>query len=516
MDSSYKKIRLIFLLIIALPTAIFSIYEIGSYKKNEKVINTIYDNQLDAILYSVNEYSNIVISNWRSKMDVICNSNSKETKNKLNELKNKLPGVQALYQFNMDIEPLSNIEHDSSEMELQTEITQLLKDSVQIIRKLEQYIKANYPKVEPFNVNNNNIQVLVFLIKTEEQTIVNALVLNSLEFIEDVLDPKIQQISQDKFYIGAFIDTSTNVVYNSDKRAEKVEFKHNKPFWFFSNYYLGIELKGQSISQVIKARSRQNIYIIAIIDLVLLFGAWLIYRNLKKQMELAQLKSDFISNVSHEIRTPLALISMYIETLDLDRVKTEKKKKEYYSIIYNETQRLSNLVNKILNFSQIENDKRKYVFSKTNLNNIVNEVVNTFKYHLEEKNFELQLEFDEEIPQIMAESEALTDALVNLVDNAIKYSGGQKFIGIKTGKQKDGVFVEIKDNGIGISENDQKKIFDKFYRVTEKNLAYKAKGSGLGLSIVKHVIDKHNGKIYVKSKVGSGTSFKVVFPVVVS
>jgi two-component system phosphate regulon sensor histidine kinase PhoR len=169
-------------------------------------------------------------------------------------------------------------------------------------------------------------------------------------------------------------------------------------------------------------------------------------------------------------------------------------------------------VNKILNFSQIENDKRKYVFAKTNLNNVVNEVVNTFKYHLEDKNFELQLELDNEIPQIMADSEALTDSLVNLVDNAIKYSGDQKFLGIKTGQQKDGVFIEIKDNGIGISESDQKKIFEKFYRVTEKNLAYKAKGSGLGLSIVKHVIDKHNGKINIKSKVGSGTSFRLIFP----
>jgi two-component system phosphate regulon sensor histidine kinase PhoR len=512
MDSSYKKIRLIFLLIIALPTAIFTIYEIGSYKKNEEVINTIYDNQLDAILYSVNEYSNIVISGWRSKMDIICNSNSSEVKKKLNELINELPGVQTLFQFDMDIEPLATIEHDSSEMELQAEIARHLKDSAQIVKKLERYIEENYQKVEPFDLKNNDIQVLVFIIKTEEQTIVNALVLNSLEFIEDVLDPKIQQISQDKFYIGAFIDTSSNVIYNSDKKAEKVEFIHNKPFWFFSDYYLGIELKGQSISQVVKARSRQNIYIIAIIDLVLLFGAWLIYRNLKKQMELAQLKSDFISNVSHEIRTPLALISMYIETLDLNRVKTEEKKKEYYSIIYNETQRLSNLVNKILNFSQIENDKRKYVFAKTNLNNVVNEVVNTFKYHLEDKNFELQLELDNEIPQIMADSEALTDSLVNLVDNAIKYSGDQKFLGIKTGQQKDGVFIEIKDNGIGISESDQKKIFEKFYRVTEKNLAYKAKGSGLGLSIVKHVIDKHNGKINIKSKVGSGTSFRLIFP----
>ncbi len=370
MDSSYKKIRLIFLLIIALPTAIFSIYEIGSYKENEKVINTIYDNQLDAILYSVNQYSNDVISGWASDIDIICDTDTIEAKKELSKLKNEKPTIQTLFQFTTNMEPILSIEPDSSEIKLQVEITNLLKDSIQIINKLEKYIKGNYRKIESFSMNNNNYQLLVFLIKAKERTIVNALVLKSLEFIEDVLDPKIQEISRDKFYIGAFIDTSTNVIYNSDKRAENVEFTHSKPFWFFSNYYLGIELKDQSINQLVRSKSRQDIFIIAIIDLVLLFGAWLIYRNLKKQMELAQLKSDFISNVSHEIRTPLALISMYIETLDLNRVRTEEKKKEYYSIIYNETQRLSNLVNKILNFSQIENDKRKYVFTKTNVNNI--------------------------------------------------------------------------------------------------------------------------------------------------
>ncbi len=512
MDKSYKKIRLVFLLIIILPTIIFTIYEIASYRENEKEIDKIYNNQLDAILYSVNQYSNDVISGWAAKMDIICDT-SDNVKETLATLENGLQGVEALYHFNMDMEPLFLDEDDKINSKLHSKVAELLKDSSKSIIKLEKYIEENYRKIEPFKLNDKNIQLLVFLIKTKEEIVINALILNSLQFIEDVLDSRIQQIAQDEFYIGAFIDTSTNIVYNSDKTVQDVEFKHSKPFWLLSDYYLGIELKNETISELVQARTITDIYVIAFIDLVLLFGAWLIYRSIKKQMELAQLKSDFISNVSHEIRTPLALISMYIETLDMNRVKTEEKKKEYYSVIYNETQRLSKLVNKILNFSQIDNNKKKYVFTKANINSIVNEVINTFRYHLENKNFELKLELAEDIPQISADTEALTDAIVNLVDNAIKYSGEQKFIGIKTGQQKENVFIEIKDSGIGISENDQKKIFEKFYRVTEKNLAYKAKGSGLGLSIVKHVIDKHNAKISVKSKVGSGTSFKVVFPV---
>ena len=100
-------------------------------------------------------------------------------------------------------------------------------------------------------------------------------------------------------------------------------------------------------------------------DIILLFGAWLIFRNVKKQVELSQLKSDFVSSVSHEIRTPLALITMYIETLEMGRVKDAEKIKEYYTVILNETTRLSGIVNRILSFSQIESNKRKYFFSET-------------------------------------------------------------------------------------------------------------------------------------------------------
>lgn len=512
MNSPFKKTRFIFLLIIILPTLIFSIYEVGSFRQNEKVIETIYNNQLDAILYSVNQYSNDVISGWRSKLNVICNTQETKPGDELTSFEMELQGVHSIFQYDLDFNPISGGNSDKNKLKLQTEIAKLLKDSSKTINKLERYLRSGYPKVEPFNLQDENHQLLVFLIKTKNKTIVNALVLNPLEFISNVLDPRIQQIAQDKFYIGAYFKNKENVVYNSDKHLLKAEFTYSKPFWYFTNYYIGIELKDQTINELVKSRSINNIYLILIIDLVLLFGALLINRNIKRQLELAQLKSDFISNVSHEIRTPLALVSMYIETLELDRVRTEEKKKEYYSIIFNETQRLSNMVNKILNFSQIENDKRKYSYSKTNVNTVINEVLNTFKFHLAEKKFDLELALEDNIPEILADSEALADAIINLLDNAIKYSANQKFIGIKTGKQKDKVFIEIIDKGIGISESDQKKIFEKFYRVTEKNLAHKAKGSGLGLSIVKHVMDKHNAKIIIKSKIGSGTTFRLVFP----
>jgi two-component system phosphate regulon sensor histidine kinase PhoR len=252
--------------------------------------------------------------------------------------------------------------------------------------------------------------------------------------------------------------------------------------------------------------------LIGIVDLILLLGIGIIYFNMKKQMELSQLKTDFISNVSHEIRTPLALISMYIETLELGRVPSKEKIQEYYQIILQETQRLSGIVNKILSFSQIENKKRTYSYALADINEIVCRVAETYRLSLEKKGFTYTVECASELPKVSIDGEAVADAVVNLIDNAAKYSNDEKDIFIKTGCNKEWIYIEVTDKGLGISENEQKHIFDKFYRVTEKNLALKAKGSGLGLAIVKHIMDSHNGKIAVRSQKEKGSTFSLMFP----
>ena len=209
----------------------------------------------------------------------------------------------------------------------------------------------------------------------------------------------------------------------------------------------------------------------------------------------------------------LHLITMYIETLEMGRVKNAAKIREYYTIILNETTRLSGIVNRILSFSQIESNKRKYLLSETNINELVENAANSFRYSVENKGFTYTFKPEETLPLVMLDREAITDAFVNLVDNAMKYSTEIKNIVVRTGIYDKYVYVEVKDQGIGISEKNQKYIFDKFYRVTEMNLANRVKGSGLGLAIVKHIMDAHEGKIYVKSSPGSGSLFRLSLPV---
>jgi two-component system phosphate regulon sensor histidine kinase PhoR len=231
-------------------------------------------------------------------------------------------------------------------------------------------------------------------------------------------------------------------------------------------------------------------------------------------MKLAQLKSEFISNVSHEIRTPLAIINMYSETLSMNRIKDENKKKEYYNIINTEASRLSGMVNKILNFSKTESGNRTYKFIETDVNVIVAQILGNYEHHFKRNGFKYNFSPKKKLPKVMTDEEAVTDAIINLFDNAIKYSKDKKQIDISTGSDNTGVFVEIKDFGLGIDEKYQKMVFDKFYRVTDGNLAHKAKGSGIGLSIVSHIMDAHKGSVKLISKVDEGSTFILKFPLI--
>ncbi|NJK86110.1 MAG: HAMP domain-containing histidine kinase [Bacteroidales bacterium] len=147
-----------------------------------------------------------------------------------------------------------------------------------------------------------------------------------------------------------------------------------------------------------------------------------------------------------------------------------------------------------------------------NINEVVDNSIQTFTLNLENKGFLLNTELHPNLPSVMADKEAIAEAFINLVDNAIKYSHERKEINIRTGLVQNAVFIQVEDRGIGISPKDQKYIFDKFYRVSEKNLANKVKGSGLGLAIVKHIMDAHKGKAEVESIPGSGSVFRLTIP----
>lgn len=513
MSSSLRKIGILILAVIILPVLVFSVFEIGNLRQNEKVIQDIYRNQLDAILFSINQYSDDIAGNLSSRIENSLNSNKTDSVPELDRLINEIPAVVSLMQFDNDLEYLYSVPYSYRDSTILAEIITRLKDNGKTLQQLRTYLRGDYRKIETIGKTDRNMQLIIFYTLVKDQEIINVLVLDPEKFVSQVLDPKIQEIAKDKFYIAAYRPGEDLPFYTSDKQYNPGKIDDRKPFWLLKDYLMGIKLKDITIADLARERTRRNLILVALMDLVLLSGTWLIFRNVKKQVELSQLKSDFVSSVSHEIRTPLALISMYIETLEMGRVKDADKIREYYSVILNETTRLSGMVNRILSFSQIESNKRKYIFYETAINEIVENAALTFRYSLENKGFRYSYEPGNDLPLIMADREAIAEAFVNLVDNAMKYSTEDKEITVRTGNFDNYIYVEVEDHGIGISEMNQKYIFDKFYRVSETNLANTVKGSGLGLAIVKHIMDIHKGKIYVKSTPGSGSLFRLLFPV---
>jgi two-component system phosphate regulon sensor histidine kinase PhoR len=184
---------------------------------------------------------------------------------------------------------------------------------------------------------------------------------------------------------------------------------------------------------------------------------------------------------------------------------------EYFGIIFSEAQRLSKLVNAILNFSHIESGQRHYQMKEFILQDLLQDIARAYRFHAQQKGFTFTLDVPEEPIPLNADYEALTEAVINLIDNGMKYSTDVKEISLRCGEEETMVFIEVSDKGIGFPAAERKRIFDKFYRVPTGNV-HNVKGSGIGLSIVKHVIDAHEGKIEVESAPGEGSRFKLLVP----
>jgi signal transduction histidine kinase len=252
--------------------------------------------------------------------------------------------------------------------------------------------------------------------------------------------------------------------------------------------------------------------LIGFIDLMLGAGLFLVYSNVRREMHLSRLKSDFVANVSHELKTPLALIRLFAETLELDRLPGEDKKRQYYRVIHKESQRLTQLINNILDFSRIEAGRREYRFAPADVNRIVNDVLDAYRFSIEQHGFTVESRLAEDLPEVEVDKEALSQALINLVNNAIKYSRDEKLLRLETARDGDRVLLSVTDRGIGIPSAEQRKIFEKFYRA-ENSLVHETKGSGLGLALVRHIVEAHGGSVSVESAPGKGSTFTIALPV---
>ena len=280
----------------------------------------------------------------------------------------------------------------------------------------------------------------------------------------------------------------------------------------FPGLVLGMKLRGTTIEAMSAKWLRTSYIILGGLSLLLAAGVWLNYRNVTRELALAKLKSDFVSNVSHELRTPLALIRLYSETLELGRLPNSSKQHEYHEIIRKESERLTALINNILDFSRIEAGKKEYTFRETDVADLVRSTLESYRFEIEQNGFRLEEKIEDNLPPLQVDREAIARSLLNLVNNAVKYSVSDKYLGVSLYRRNGGVNLEVVDHGIGIPPNEQAKIFEKFYRACDP-LVHNTKGSGLGLSLVRHIVEAHGGEVGVESSPGKGSKFTITLPV---
>lgn len=246
---------------------------------------------------------------------------------------------------------------------------------------------------------------------------------------------------------------------------------------------------------------------------VMLLGTGFLVYAISSEQKVSALKSEFISNVSHELKTPLSLIRMFAELLMLGKVKTPEKGKEYAAIITRESERLSRLIDNVLDFSRIERGKAAYEMKPGDLGEVVERALDFYRYRLEREGRQLAVDVPAAVPTTLLDENAMTLLLLNLVDNAVKYGGtGPISVRLRPSRRGDELQLSVTDQGLGIAADEQRKVFERFYR-TRAVRNTSIRGSGIGLALVKHITEAHGGRVWVESEPGKGSTFVVTLPV---
>ncbi len=235
-------------------------------------------------------------------------------------------------------------------------------------------------------------------------------------------------------------------------------------------------------------------------------------RTLYREAKLSKMKTDFVSLVSHELRTPLTSIRMFIEMLALGRVKDPQEMQTVLDLLSKETERLSAMIEGVLDWARIESGKKEYRLAQVAVKDVCDAAVSAFRAQRVGATVDLSVDVAEGLPVLQVDKDAIAGALLNLLQNAFKYTGEDKRIRLRARLDDGGVVLEVEDNGIGIPKREQKRVFERFYRV-DGFLSRATEGSGLGLSIATRIVQAHGGRMSVDSVVGKGSTFRIHLPV---
>ena len=371
----------------------------------------------------------------------------------------------------------------------------------------------NNDKNELFCIPVNSAELAaVYLSWIKDNDVQTAMVIDFPIYLKSISEKLIKELDPGSLINVKVEDESGKLIFSKILKEETSYLTFPFPEYLPKWKLILSENKPGFIATLFKAGSGIYLFIFILIALLMVLGFVFVMYSLNTELRLNKLKSEFISNVSHDLKSPLTSIRMMTEMLHHNRVQTEERKSAYYSAMLEESEHLSHLLDNILDFSRIEDDRKKYEFINLDLNKLVPKFLESTRERLAESGFDIRYNCPDRVPLIPADKDAMLQVIYNLADNAIKFSGTSRLIDITLSQEANEIMFSVKDYGIGISDKDQVKIFDRFYRGDEPQ-RLGIKGSGIGLTIVKKIIEAHKGYLTIESKPGEGSTFCVHLPV---
>jgi len=404
----------------------------------------------------------------------------------------------------------------------------LLTDSLQPVpssspNTINLFHKSHHPSIDSvFHTAGNALNYM----GTDYMQKVNGLLSNLLSKVSQpkiinfdrllaILDEELHSIGIDNDYNLAISNLNNKVIYYKDPASLQatILFGYKSPVILssISNPYfthLYIYHKGKLLLQKTWIILLSSLLLIIIVLACFAYALHIIF----DQKKVSEVKTDFINNMTHELKTPISTVSLALEALvNFDVRNNEERSLRYLDISRRELQRLSTMVEKVLNIAQYEKGEISLNIEQYHLNDLIENVVETISMQVQRKNGSLTCELNANQDIILADKVHFNNLLYNLIDNSNKYFVDKPEILIVTKNTENEIILEISDKGIGISKEDLSRVFDKFYRVPTGNI-HNVKGYGLGLSYVKDIVDMHHGKLKVTSEINKGTTFIISLP----
>jgi len=335
--------------------------------------------------------------------------------------------------------------------------------------------------------------------------------------VKDTLPTLFAEQGQSKLNV---VDEQGRIVYGPPLRSGEFTVGVRIPTTLYNWRMQVSPAASEEIAQSVQNRKTLELVLVTFSCVVIVAGAFTVFLAVEKERRLNVLKTEFVANVSHELKTPLALVRMFGEMLQSGRVASDEKRKEYLDIIVNESERLSSLIENVLDFARVERGRGSYEFAEGDVGVVVSRAAQVLKYRAEREHTRLDVQIQSQLPECRIDDRALQLAVINLIDNAIKYGrpetdSGGAIVKISAEQQDENIVIRVQDHGPGIAKAERERIFERFVRGTKTpdKDGVPVRGSGIGLALVKHIAESHGGTAHVESEVGKGSTFILTIPV---